>query len=123
MDCNQKCDKQRKIAILKKWNIVKEYDCEIINLMILPQYQRKGLGTRLIRDMVIRLEKNLQAKSFMLTTGFTNRKGRSFYHDKLKGDFVGIIKVAESVVIVVYAWNINQFLKQCQQIEDKNIAF
>ena len=109
--------KDEKMKILKKWNIVKEYDCEIITLMILEKYQRKGLGIQLMHDMVIQLKKDLKIQNFMVATGFQNLKARSFYQDKLKGEFVAVVRVHG--VLCVYGWNVEQFLTRCQQIQQK----
>lgn len=83
----------------------REYDCEIVAIYILPEYQKKGLGSCLFKEMITS-HKRHNYKTMVIWT-FKENKDSGFY-EKLGGEirlentcFIGNTKIP----IVGFIWD------------------
>ncbi len=82
------------------------YDSEIFVIYILPEYQRKGLGQRLMSTTAGKLQE-LGYRSVMLWVLKENSESRRFY-EKLGGKLVGqdaYLRWGETHALAAYAWD------------------
>jgi len=82
------------------------YDSEIYVIYILPEFQRQGLGQRLMSAAAKKL-RDLGYRSLMLWVLRENKESRRFY-EKLGGKIAGhdeYLRWNQSHALVAYAWD------------------
>lgn len=82
------------------------YDSEIFMIYILPEFQRRGLGQRLMSATAKKLQA-LGYRSLMLWVLQENEESRRFY-EKLGGKFIGrdeYLRWDETHALTAYAWD------------------
>ena len=87
-------------------NLDYPYDSEIYMIYILPEYQRRGLGQRLMSATARKLQE-LGYRSLMLWVLKENEESRQFY-EKLGGKLAGqddYIRWDQTHALVAYAWD------------------